>query len=274
RCSGRQTNGRVDQPLQGRLCALAGRPGGLRGRARESHRLGRAAEKNLRQGRRHLRPLVRRWRLQHLLQRARPSRAGRPQQPGRADLRFAGHQQQADLHLRPPAVGSAIARRHAARLRRRQRRPRHPLYADGAGSRVRHAGMRVIPYRPLPDEPIKLAKHKPDTCLILQLPQCEAPLTPGRDHDWRRVWEHAVNYAKTSECVPVLATDPLYILYTSGTTGIPKGVVRDNGGHMVALKWSMQYLYGVNPGEVWWSGSDVGWVVGHSFIVYAPLFHG
>ena len=135
-------------------------------------------------------------------------------------------------------------------------------------------GARVIPYKPLLDEAIKLAKHKPDTCLILQRPQCEAPLTPGRDHDWRRVWEHAVNYAKTSECVPVLATDPLYILYTSGTTGIPKGVVRDNGGHMVALKWSMQYLYGVNPGEVWWSGSDVGWVVGHSYIVYAPLFHG
>ena len=135
-------------------------------------------------------------------------------------------------------------------------------------------GARVIPYKPLLDEAIKLAQHKPDTCLILQRPQCEAQLTPGRDHDWRRVWEHAVNYAKTSECVPVLATDPLYILYTSGTTGIPKGVVRDNGGHMVALKWSMQYLYGVNPGEVWWSGSDVGWVVGHSYIVYAPLFHG
>ena len=135
-------------------------------------------------------------------------------------------------------------------------------------------GTRVIPYKPLLDEAIKLAQHKPDTCLILQRPQCEAQLTPGRDHDWRRVWEQAVNYAKTSECVPVLATDPLYILYTSGTTGIPKGVVRDNGGHMVALKWSMQYLYGVNPGEVWWSGSDVGWVVGHSYIVYAPLFHG
>ena len=135
-------------------------------------------------------------------------------------------------------------------------------------------GARVIPYKPLLDEAIKLAKHKPETCLILQRPQCEATLIEGRDHDWRKTWEHAVNYAKTSECVPVAATDPLYILYTSGTTGIPKGVVRDNGGHMVALKWSMQNLYGVTPGEVWWSGSDVGWVVGHSYIVYAPLFHG
>ncbi len=135
-------------------------------------------------------------------------------------------------------------------------------------------GARVIPYKPLLDEAISLAKHKPPTCMILQRPQCEATLRAGRDHDWRKTWEHAVNFAKTSECVPVLATDPLYILYTSGTTGIPKGVVRDNGGHMVALKWSMQYLYGVNPGEVWWSGSDVGWVVGHCYIVYAPLFHG
>ena len=136
-------------------------------------------------------------------------------------------------------------------------------------------GARVVPYKPLLDEAIKLARHKPDTCLILQRPQCEATLVEGRDHDWRKVWEHAVNYAKTSECVPVaLATDPLYILYTSGTTGIPKGVVRDNGGHMVALTWSMQNLYGVKPGEVWWCGSDIGWVVGHCYIVYAPLFHG
>src|SRR5262252_3781783 len=135
-------------------------------------------------------------------------------------------------------------------------------------------GARVVPYKPLLDEAINLAQHKPKACMIFQRPRCEAALTPGRDHDWRTVWENAVNYAKTSECVPVAATDPLYILYTSGTTGIPKGVVRDNGGHMVALKWSMQNLYGVSPGEVWWSGSDIGWVVGHSYIVYAPLFHG
>ncbi len=135
-------------------------------------------------------------------------------------------------------------------------------------------GTRVIPYKPLLDEAIKLAKHKVATCLILQRPQCKAEMTELRDHDWRRVWEHAVNYAKTSECVPVKATDPLYILYTSGTTGIPKGVVRDNGGHMVALKWSMENLYGIKPGEIFWCASDIGWVVGHSYIVYAPLLHG
>ena len=101
-----------------------------------------------------------------------------------------------------------------------------------------------------------------------------ADLVAGRDHDWASLRDAAITAGKRAECVPVAATDPLYILYTSGTTGRPKGVVRDNGGHMVALKWSMQYLYGVNPGEVWWSASDVGWVVGHSYIVYAPLFHG
>ncbi len=135
-------------------------------------------------------------------------------------------------------------------------------------------GTRVIPYKPLLDEAIAMATHKPEACLILQRPQVEAQLIAGRDHDWRRVWEHAVNYAKTSDCVPVAATDPLYILYTSGTTGIPKGVVRDNGGHMVALKWSMKNLYNIDPGEVWWCASDIGWVVGHSYIVYGPLLHG
>ncbi|HEX2216174.1 MAG TPA: propionyl-CoA synthetase [Xanthobacteraceae bacterium] len=133
---------------------------------------------------------------------------------------------------------------------------------------------RVVAYKPLLDEAIATAKHKPQACIILQRPQAEAGLTAGRDHDWADLRGKALAAGKTAECVPVAATDPLYILYTSGTTGKPKGVVRDNGGHMVALKWSMQYLYGVNPGEVWWSASDVGWVVGHSYIVYAPLFHG
>ncbi|MBO0884961.1 MAG: AMP-binding protein, partial [Mycobacterium sp.] len=131
---------------------------------------------------------------------------------------------------------------------------------------------RVVHYKPLLDEAIALSRAKPGTCIILQRPQAEAPMS-ARDHDWARLRAAAIKSEKSADCVPVAATDPLYILYTSGTTGIPKGVVRDNGGHMVALKWSMKYLYGVEPGEVWWSGSDVGWVVGHSYIVYAPLFH-
>jgi propionyl-CoA synthetase len=134
---------------------------------------------------------------------------------------------------------------------------------------------RVVPYKPLLDQAIALSSVKPEACLILQRPQCEATLTPGRDHDWKTVWDDALVWAKSVyECVPVAATDPLYILYTSGTTGRPKGVVRDNGGHLVALKWSMQNLYGIEPGETWWTASDVGWVVGHSYIVYAPLLHG
>jgi propionyl-CoA synthetase len=129
---------------------------------------------------------------------------------------------------------------------------------------------RVIPYKPLLDKAIELAQHKPDGCIILQRPQATADLIPRRDHDWAEL----MTTAQPVECVPVAATDPLYILYTSGTTGIPKGVVRDNGGHLVALKWSMKNIYGVNPGDVYWAASDVGWVVGHSYIVYAPLFHG
>src|SRR6184192_3597283 len=134
---------------------------------------------------------------------------------------------------------------------------------------------RLVKYKPLLDEAIRLVRHKPEACLILQRPQEEAPLVAGRDHDWAKLRDEAIVFARSVyDCVPVEATDPLYILYTSGTTGIPKGVVRDNGGHMVALKWSMRNFYGVEPGEVYWAASDVGWVVGHSYIVYAPLFNG
>jgi propionyl-CoA synthetase len=133
---------------------------------------------------------------------------------------------------------------------------------------------RVVKYKPLLDEAISLSKTKPEACLVLQRPQAQADLVAGRDHDWAELRQKALAAGNAAECVPVLATDPLYILYTSGTTGRPKGVVRDNGGHLVALKWSMKNLYDVDPGEVYWAASDVGWVVGHSYIVYAPLFHG
>jgi propionyl-CoA synthetase len=134
---------------------------------------------------------------------------------------------------------------------------------------------RIVKYKPLLDEALRLSSHKPHACLILQRPQEEAALVVGRDHDWAKAREDSVLFGLSVEdCVPVAATDPLYILYTSGTTGRPKGVVRDNGGHLVALKWSMRNLYGVEPGEVYWAASDVGWVVGHSYIVYGPLFHG
>ena len=129
---------------------------------------------------------------------------------------------------------------------------------------------RVIEYMPLLNGAIDLAKHKPDGCIVLQRPEAKAELTERRDVDW----SEAMEGAEAVDCVPVLATDPLYILYTSGTTGEPKGVVRDNGGHLVALKWSMKNVYGVKPGDVYWAASDVGWVVGHSYVVYAPLFHG
>ena len=131
-------------------------------------------------------------------------------------------------------------------------------------------GSRVIPYKPLLDGAMALSSAQPEHCIILQRPQLEVPLASGRDLDWAAVMREA----HPVECVPVEATDPLYILYTSGTTGVPKGVVRDNGGHAVALAWSMKNIYGVDPGEVYWAASDLGWAVGHSYIVYAPLLHG
>ena len=129
---------------------------------------------------------------------------------------------------------------------------------------------RVVEYKPLLDRAIEQSVAPPDHCVVLQRPQAAAAMTPHRDIDWDAHFSNAEPVA----CVPLRATDPLYILYTSGTTGEPKGVVRDNGGHAVALEWSMTHLYDVAPGETYWAASDIGWVVGHSYIVYAPLLHG
>jgi len=129
---------------------------------------------------------------------------------------------------------------------------------------------RIVEYKPLLDMAIDLAEHKPDAVMVFQRPQAQATMLEGRDVDWLET----VSRANPVDCVPVMATDPLYILYTSGTTGEPKGIVRDNGGHAVALAWSMQSLYDVEPGETYWAASDLGWTVGHSYIVYGPLFHG
>jgi len=130
-------------------------------------------------------------------------------------------------------------------------------------------GSRIVEYTSLLDGAIEMATHKPDACLILERPE-----HPVEIKGLYKDWQQAVDAAEPADCLPVAATDPSYVLYTSGTTGTPKGVVRDTGGHMVALKWSMKHVYDIDPGEVWWAASDVGWVVGHSYIVYAPLLHG
>ena len=129
---------------------------------------------------------------------------------------------------------------------------------------------KIIEYKPLVDKALEVSKFPPENIVVLQRPQAKATMQSGRDHDWNEL----MSQASPADPVSLDATDPLYILYTSGTTGLPKGVVRDNGGHAVALKYSMKAVYNTDPGDVYWAGSDVGWVVGHSYIVYAPLLHG
>ncbi|MDP2104665.1 MAG: AMP-binding protein, partial [Desulfobulbaceae bacterium] len=154
---------------------------------------------------------------------------------------------------------------HELALRIDHSKPKVIVSASGAIE-----GKKLLEYKPLLDKAITLADHKPEKVVIYQRPQVKAPLLEGRDFGWDDICAKAT----PADCVPVLATDPLYILYTSGTTGQPKGVVRDNGGHAVALHWSMENIYDVRAGDVFWAASDVGWVVGHSYIIYAPLFRG
>ncbi len=154
---------------------------------------------------------------------------------------------------------------HELAIRIDDAKPKVIVTASGAKE-----GKKLIEYKPMVNKAIELATHKPEKCVVYQRSIVKAEMMAGRDHDW----DDEMSRAEPAGCVPVLATDPLYILYTSGTTGTPKGIVRDNGGHAVALRWSFENIYDVKPGEVYWSASDVGWVVGHSYIIYGPLLTG